>query len=151
MVNARHLFYGLTMLDRFKTVGRKKIYLIYAMCDETFSVNTTAKIPLGVDEGWFMFYVTLLNELYWVIGATLGGLSGDILTINLPGLDFVMTALFIVLFIERYKADAHHFAHWAGLIVGAVCLFVFKADYFIPPTMLILLITFILKKEEATA
>lgn len=148
MVNARHLFYGLSMLERFKKVGKKKIYLIYALCDETFSVNAAAKVPEGVDDGWFMFYVTLCNQLYWVVGATLGGLLGGVVTLKIEGLSFVMTALFLVLFLERYFHDTDHFSHFAGLIVAGFCLFIFGSQYFIPPTMLILLLLLLLKKEK---
>ena len=74
MINPRHLFYGISMLDKYRGTGLKKIYLIFGMCDESFSINYTAKVPEGVDKGWFMFFVTLLNHLYWVSGATLGGL-----------------------------------------------------------------------------
>ena len=70
MINARHLFYGIAMLDKFKGTGLKKIYLIYGMCDETFSVNYITDVPKGIDRGWFMFFVTLLNQLYWVAGGT---------------------------------------------------------------------------------
>ena len=76
MVNARHLFYGLSMLDKFRGLGWKKVYLIFGMCDESFSINYTAQIPPDVDRGWFMFFVTLLNHFYWFSGSTLGGIFG---------------------------------------------------------------------------
>ena len=105
LIQARHIFYGISMLDKFKGLGRKKIYLIFGMCDETFSINCTAKIPEDVDRGWFMFFVTLLNQLYWVAGATIGGLAGSLLTFNTEGLDFVMTAMFVVIFLEQWKKE----------------------------------------------
>ena len=108
ILNARHIFYGISMLDRFKGMGWKKIYLIFGMCDETFSVNYTADIPKDVDSGWFMFFVTLLNQIYWVLGATLGGLFGSLITFNTEGLDFVMTAMFVVIFLEQYLKDKNH-------------------------------------------
>ena len=76
MIQARHLFYGIAMLDKYKGLGWKRYYLIFGMCDESFSINYTAQVPQGVDRGWFMFFVTLLNQAYWVLGATLGGLLG---------------------------------------------------------------------------
>ena len=88
MVNARHLFYGISMLDKYQNVGWKKFYLIYGMCDETFSVNCTTEVPEGVDKGWFMFFVTLLNQIYWVGGATAGALLGTMVTRFLPFLIF---------------------------------------------------------------
>lgn len=78
MVNARHLFYGISMLDKYRGTGKKKFYLIYGMCDESFSINCTAHIPKNVDKGWFMFFVTLLNHSYWVIGAAIGGIFGSL-------------------------------------------------------------------------
>ena len=79
MINARHLFYGISMLDKFRGMGRKKFYLIFGMCDESFSINYTADIPEDVDRGWFMFFVTLLNHFYWFSGATLGGIFGSLI------------------------------------------------------------------------
>lgn len=93
MVNARHLFYGISMLDRFKNVGLKKLYLIYGMCDETFSINCTVEPPADVDRGWFMFFVTLLNQIYWVSGATLGSLLGYLIHFNTKGIEFVIITL----------------------------------------------------------
>ena len=99
MINARHLFYGIAMLDKFRGLGWKKIYLIFGMCDESFSINYTADIPEDVDRGWFMFFVTLLNHFYWFSGATLGGIFGSFLQFSTEGLDFVMTAMFVVIFL----------------------------------------------------
>ena len=79
LIQARHLFYGISMLDKFKGMGWKKYYLIFGMCDETFSVNYTADIPEDIDRGWFMFFVTLLDQLYWGLSATLGALLGSLL------------------------------------------------------------------------
>ena len=110
MIQARHLFYGISMLDKFKDMGWKKFYLIYGMCDETFSINCTAEIPKDCDRGWFYFFVTLLNQLYWVGGATLGGLLGNLITFDTKGLDFVMTAMFIVIFLEQWLKEKHHFS-----------------------------------------
>ena len=97
MVNARHLFYGLSMLERFRGLGRKRPYLIFAQCDETFSINYSTHPPAGVDEGWFMFFVSLLNQLYWIFGCTLGSLAGSALALNVEGISFAMTALFAVI------------------------------------------------------
>ena len=96
MVNARHLFYGISMLQKYEGLGWKRLYLIYGMCDESFSVNCTVTPPEGVDRGWFMFFVTLLNQIYWVSGATLGALLGSVLHFNTEGIEFIMTALFVV-------------------------------------------------------
>ena len=136
MVNARHLFYGLAMLDRFKNTGLKKVYLIFGMCDESFSINCTTDAPAGVDQGWFMFFVTLLNQIYWVTGATLGGVFGALIQFDLEGLEFVMTALLLVIFLEQWMKEKRHHTALIGLGVTAVCLAVFGASNFIIPAML---------------
>ena len=135
MIQARHLFYGIAMLDRFKGLGWKRWYLIYGLCDESFSINFTARIPEGIDREWFMFWVTLLNQLYWVGGATLGGLLGSLLTFDTRGLDFVMTAMFVVIFLEQLLHERKHYTACIGMLSAVVCLNVFGADSFMVPTM----------------
>lgn len=141
MVNARHLFYGISMLEKFKGTGKKKPYLIFGMCDETFSIHCSTEPPEGVDKGWFMFFVTLLNHIYWVLGATLGGIFGAYISFNIKGIEFVMTALFIVIFVEQWKAQRNHTSALVGLAVSALCLLIFGANNFILPAMALILIT----------
>ena len=150
MLNARHLFYGISMLDRFRGLGLKKIYLIFGMCDETFSINYTAEIPPDVDRGWFMFFVTLLNHLYWFAGATLGGIFGSFLTFNTEGLDFVMTAMFVVIFLDQWLKERRHTSSLLGLGLSLACLLVFGADGFIIPAMLAILGTLTLLRAPLT-
>lgn len=139
MLNARHLFYGISMLDRFRGLGLKKIYLIFGMCDETFSINYTAEIPPDVDRGWFMFFVTLLNHLYWFAGATLGGIFGSFITFNTEGLDFVMTAMFVVIFLEQWLKEERHESSILGIGLSILNLIAFGADGFLIPAMLSIL------------
>ncbi len=139
MVNARHLFYGISMLDRFRGTGLKKIYLIFGMCDESFSINYTADIPKDVDRGWFMFFVTALNHLYWVSGATLGGIFGSLIRFDTEGLEFVMTAMFAVIFTEQWLKDKNHTSAVLGLLLSALCLMVFGSEDFIIPSMIAVL------------
>ena len=147
MVNARHLFYGISMLEHFKGTGRKKWYLIFGMCDESFSILCSTMPPKGVDEGWFMVFVTLLNQCYWVAGATLGGILGSFIPFNTQGIDFVMTALFAAIFIDQWKSQKNHLPALVGLAVPAVCLIIFGPDQFILPSMaLILTVLSLLKK-----
>ena len=136
MVNARHLFYGISMLDRFKGTGAKKWYLIFGMCDESFSINCTADIPADVDKGWFMFFVTLLNQIYWVGGAALGGLFGSFVLFSTEGLEFVMTALFVVIFLEQWFKDKRHYSALIGMGLSGICLLILGGDGFILPAML---------------
>jgi 4-azaleucine resistance transporter AzlC len=140
LIQARHLFYGISMLDKFKDMGWKKFYLIFGMCDETFSINYTAKIPEDVDRGWFMFFVTLLNHLYWVSGATIGGLVGSLIHFNTDGISFVMTSMFVVIFMEQWMKEKHHISAYIGLGAAALCLLIFGADSFMIPTMILIIV-----------
>ncbi len=152
VLNARHIFYGISMLDKFKSTGLKKLYLIFGMCDESFSINYTADIPDDVDKGWFMFFVTLLNQIYWVTGATLGGLFGSLISFNTEGIDFVMTAMFVVIFLNQWSKEKRHFSSYTGLIVSFAALVFFGADHFMIPAMAMILIILSLarKKEESS-
>ena len=139
MINARHLFYGISMLDKFKGTGIKKYYLIYGMCDETFSINYSADIPEDVDRGLFMFFVTLLNQLYWVTGATLGGIFGSLIKFSTEGLDFAMTAMFAVIFTDSWIKEKNHTSSILGLALSALSLIIFGAENFIIPAMAVIL------------
>ena len=138
---------GISMLDKFRGLGLKKIYLIFSMCDESFSINYTADIPEDVDRGWFMFFVTLLNHLYLVSGATLGGIFGSFIHFNTEGLDFVMTAMFVVIFIEQWKKEKSPLCGILGLFISLICLTAFGADGFIIPAMIaIVLVLTVLRR-----
>lgn len=134
-VNARHIFYGLSLLDKYKNAGKKKLYMIYALCDETFSVNVTLNDIEGVDKEDVYFAVTILNQGYWVFGTYLGALFGGVLSINTQGLDFVMTALFIVIFLDYYFKNKQAFSSAMGFILSISSLLIFGKDNFIIPAM----------------
>ena len=136
MINARHIFYGISMLDKYRAAGKKGIYLIFGMCDETFSINYSAEAPEGVDKGWFMFFVTLLNQCYWLLGSALGGIFGSLISFSTEGLDFSMTALFVVIFTEQWLKEKNHASSILGLGLSLLCLMIFGADSFIIPSML---------------
>jgi 4-azaleucine resistance transporter AzlC len=106
MVGSRHLFYGLSMLHKYHGTGRKKFYLIYTTSDETFAVNYTAKLPAHVDKGWFYFWVSFLDQIYWVFGAFMGAVIGGLIPFETKGLDFVMTAMFLTIFIGQWVSDS---------------------------------------------
>lgn len=135
MINARHLFYGISMLDKYRGMGWKKFYLIFGMCDESFSINYTAEIPEDTDQGWFMFFVTLLNQFYWFFGATLGGIFGSLIHFSTEGLDFVMTAMFVVIFLEQWLKEKNHVSAVMGVVLSLLCLAVLGADDFMIPSM----------------
>ena len=140
MLGTRHLFYGISMLEKYKGMGWKKPYLIFGMCDETFSINCTVTPPEGVDRGWFMFFVTLLNQTYWVAGATLGALLGSVLHFDTTGIEFVMTALFTVMFVNQWEEAKDHRPALTGLGCAALCLAVFGSDGFMLPAMALIIV-----------
>lgn len=148
MVNARHLFYGISMLDQYKNVGWKKFYLIYGMCDESFTVNCSVTPPPEVDRGWFMFFVTLLNQVYWVGGATLGALLGYVIRFETKGIEFVMTALFVVMFLNQWEESKDHWFALTGLGCSLFCLLVFGSGGFILPAMVLIILCFTLSKKK---
>lgn len=148
MINARHLFYGISMLERYKDMGKLKPYLIYGLCDETFSVICATTPPEGVSVKWFRFFITALHQLYWIAGSVLGGLMGSMITFNTKGLDFVLTALFVVIFTSQWKAHPNHKPALIGLFSTAACLILFGPDRFIIPAMIgIILLLVIFKKQ----
>lgn len=141
MVGARHLFYGISMLDRYKGTGWKKIYLIYATTDETFAVNYSVEVPEGTDRGWFYFWVSLLDQLYWIGGTALGAICGSRLTFNTRGLDFVMTAMFVTIFLNQWLKDSRegHISAGIGIAGSVLWLLLLGPDHFIIPAMLTIL------------
>lgn len=155
-VGSRHLFYGLSMLDKYKNTGLKKFYLIFTTSDETFAVNYVAKIPDGVDRGWFYFWVSLLDQCYWVGGTALGALAGNFITFNTKGLDFVMTAMFVTIFMNQWLQDSKkrkgffrdHVSEIIGILASVVALLVFGADHFIIPALVLILLTLTVSRKR---
>lgn len=136
MVNIRHLFYGISMLEQYKDTGKLKPYLIFGLCDETFSIICSANPPEDVDKKWFMFFVTLLNHFYWVLGSVTGGIIGSMISFNTKGLDFALTALFVVIFIDQWKSNKDHKPAIIGVLCSLICLLIFGQSNFIIPSML---------------
>lgn len=134
-VQARHLFYGLSMLEKYKGSGWKKPFLIFWMCDETFALNYSATIPYDIDWHWYMFWVSFLNYTYWVSGALMGGLLGNVLHFNSRGLSFVMTTMFVVIFLEQWLKEGKHYTALIGFVFSIGSLLIFGADNFIIPAM----------------
>lgn len=139
MVNARHLFYGVSMLSRYRDTGKAKPYLIFALTDETYSlVCSDELIPSGVDKKRYFLFVSLLNQFYWVLGSVIGGLLGSFLTFNTNGIDFAMTALFVVIFTEQWEKNKNHIPALIGVISSVLCLILFGAQRFLIPAMLLI-------------
>lgn len=150
MVNARHLFYGISMLERYRKAGKFEPYLVFALTDETFSVVCNEEVPKDIHPYWTYFWVSLLDQSYWVAGSVLGALAGNLIPFNTAGLDFALTALFVVIFTDQWKGQKDHKPAIIGVVSTAVCLLVFGESMFILPSMalILILISFGNKKEE---
>lgn len=136
MVNARHLFYGLSMIEPYKGAGRRKPYLIFALTDETYSL-VSRKLPEDVERISYCFFVSLFDQCYWVLGSILGSLAGN-LPVDFTGIDFALTALFVTIFVEQWLSSKNHLPALVGVICAAVCLVLFGADNFLIPTMILI-------------
>ena len=148
MVNARHLFYGISMLERFKKYGPAKYYMIFALTDETFSLLSSVETPKGMDEEKFSLTISVLDQCYWVAGCTLGGLIGTAMPFSTVGIDFVMTALFVVIFLEQWRVPANRTPALIGLGVSVVCRLAFGPNLFILASMAVLVVVFSLSKSR---
>lgn len=139
MVNARHLFYGISMIDKYKGAGAKKPYLIFALTDETYSLVCHGDAPEGVNPHLYYFLVSLFDQIYWIIGSVLGAIVGSAVTFNSAGIDFAMTALFVTVFVEQWLTAKNHIPAIAGVCISVVCLAVFGSDLFLIPSMILIL------------
>ena len=139
MVNARHIFYGLAVLGKYKGLGKLRAFLIFGLTDETFSLVSTLEPPAGVERKQFYFWITLLNYFYWNCGSVLGSLLGNFITFNTTGLDFALTALFVVLFMEQWKKRGNRPAGVIGVVCTLASLAVFGADNLVIPAMVLIL------------
>lgn len=144
MVHARHIFYGITMLKPFNQLkdGPRKFYTMFGLTDETFSLLASLELPEEQDENWVYFLITFLNHSYWVIGCAIGSLIGSRLTFNTQGIEFVLTALFVTIFIDQWLSASNHRPALIGLVGSAVCLIIFGGSNFMIPAMIMILVLF---------
>jgi len=147
IMNSRMMFYGLSFLERWNDMGLKKWYMIFSLTDETYAVLCTVKAPEGIDEKRFMFCIAFMNQSYWVIGGVIGALFGAVLRIDITGVDFIMTALFVVLCMEQWNRYKTHEAFWIGLTCSLVMLVIFGAGNFMIPTLLGILIALTVRRK----
>lgn len=135
LVNARHLFYGISLIDTYKDAGKKKPYMIFALTDETYSLVTQAKLPEGVSKTAYCFWVSLFDQCYWILGCTLGNVAGTLLPIDFTGISFVLTALFVTMFVEQWLSSKDHIPALIGVGCTALCLLIFGSELFLIPSM----------------
>lgn len=150
MVNARHLFYGVSMIERYRNTGKAKPYLIFGLTDETYSLVCSGEVPQGVQKNGYFFLVSLFNQCYWITGSLIGALIGSLITFDTSGIDFVMTALFVVVFVEQWRSCKDHRSALIGVGASVLCLVIFGADIFIIPSMIVItvLLTVLRKRLE---
>ena len=149
MVNARHLFYGISMLHKYQNMGIRKLYLIFGLTDETYSLVCRDTLPVEEkNKSNYYFLVTLLNHSYWVFGSLLGALIGSVLPFNSEGIDFALTALFLTVFLEQWLTSKKHTPALIGVGTSVLCLILFGQDKFLIPTMLLIALLLCFHKED---
>ncbi len=149
LVNARHLFYGISMLDTYKKAP-KKPYLIFALTDETYSLVSKKQLPEGMNANRYYFFVSILDQCYWITGTIIGSLAGAVLPFHFEGIDFVLTALFLTIFVEQWLTSKNKIPALIGVLATFFCLCCFGADVFLIPAMALItgLLSFRYKKEK---
>lgn len=148
MVNARHLFYGISMLEKYKNIGKVKPYLIFSLTDETYSLVCSDDHNMSHDERKkYCFFVSLFDHIYWVSGSVLGAVVGSVVKFNSEGIDFALTALFLTVFIEQWLTSKKHSPAIIGVLVSVACLALFGSEKFLIPTMLVISLILCLYKE----
>ena len=148
MVNIRHVFYGLSLLEKFNNMGQKRWYMIFGLTDETYSLLCTTKTPDGVEEDKFLFAISIMNQSYWIIGSAIGGIAGTLLPFNSEGIDFAMTALFVVIFVEQWFDKRNRIPEIVGMTTAVICLQIFGTDGFVLPSMLIIILILLLGRKK---
>lgn len=140
LLNARHIFYGISLIDTYKNTGKKKPYLIFALTDETYSLVTQNQPPEGMKKHIYCFLVSLLDHIYWVAGCVIGSVAGNFIPISFEGIEFVLTALFVTLFTEQWLSNKNHFPAIVGVVSTVLCLVIFGKDIFLIPSMVLIAI-----------
>lgn len=135
LVNARHIFYGISMIEPYKGIGKKKFYMIFSLTDETYSLVTQNEPPEGMSRRSYCFWVSLLDHAYWLVGCSLGSLLGSTLPISFEGVEFVLTALFVTMFVEQWLTHKNHLPAIIGVGSTILCLALFGKDIFLIPSM----------------
>lgn len=148
IINARHFFYGFSLLDRYKGMGAVKPYLIFGLTDETYSVVCSAQLDDTIHHKKYYLFLTALNQAYWITGGALGAMIGGVLPFSNEGIDFAMTALFIVIMVEQWLSTKEHLPAILGVVTTAVCLMIFGADYFIIPAMALIAFELVIFRKK---
>lgn len=147
VVNARHLFYGIAMLVKYRDVGKAKPFLMFWLTDETFSIVCSAEPPKDVNRTSYYFFVSMFDYLYWVIGSTIGALFATFISFNSAGVEFSMTALFVITLLNQWEKSENHLPAITGLAVTLVCLIIFGSENFLIPAMALITLLLLLERR----
>lgn len=147
LLNFRHIFYGLSMIEKYRGTGIRKLYLIFGLTDETYALLTGYKTPEGLRDKDYYFAVTLMNQFYWILGCVLGSVAGSIIPFDLTGIDFAMTALFAVLVVEQWKTHKDHLPAILGFVITIAALYIFGADSFLIPALIVMSVLLLCLKD----
>ena len=137
LINSRHIYYGLSFIEKFKNSGKYAPYMIFSLTDETYSVLCSCEYPDYIDENKVNFFIALFDQIYWILGSVLGGIAGQLIPFDLTGIDFSMTALFIVIFVDQWQHSKIHLPAIIGIISSIICILIFGAGKFILPSLII--------------
>lgn len=148
MVNVRHIFYGISLLDKFNHMGKKRWYMIFGLTDETYSLLCTTKIPEDVEEDKFLFAISIMNQSYWIIGSGIGALAGTMIPFDSTGIDFAMTALFVVIFVEQWMERRNRIPELLGIAAAIACLQIFGVDGFVLPSMVVIIFVLLISRKR---
>lgn len=149
LVNARHLFYGISLVDSYKDAGKKKPYMIFGLTDETYSLVTQNQPPEGMSRHQYCFLVTLFDHIYWISGCVLGNIAGTTLPIDFTGVEFVLTALFVTMFVEQWLSHKNHRPAIIGVMSTALCLLIFGSQLFLIPSMVLIALLLTISRKTA--
>lgn len=147
-INGRHLFYGLSFIEKFQSMGKYYPYMIFSLTDETYSVLCGLKVPKEMNEKRISFMIALFDHCYWIIGSVLGAVIGQLITFDTTGVDFSMTALFVVIVINQWMDSKEHRPAIVGAVIGILCLFIFGADKFLLPALTLVALILIGEKKR---
>ncbi len=148
MINIRHIFYGISLLEKFNRMGRKRWYMIFGLTDETYSLLCTTNVPEDIEEDKFLFAISIMNQSYWIAGSAIGALAGSLIPFNSEGIDFAMTALFVVIFVEQWMDKKNRIPEIIGVTSAVICLQIFGVDSFILPSMIIIVLSLFIGRTK---
>lgn len=146
-INGRHIFYGLSFVEKYKKMGKMYPYMVFSLTDETYSVLCATKVPEGLDEKKVFFFISFFNQCYWVLGSVIGALLGNYIPFDSTGIDFSMTALFLVIMVDQWRSTKMHFPAITGIVCGVIWLLVLGPDRFLLPALCTCMVLLLIARQ----